>query len=158
EFLLARPEVDRDRVGIRGDDLALLVAARRAGFRALDLSGLQFYRLLEACARTEAYPIEEVNDWLRGHPGEREAVVRTLALFDPLAHAPRVRATTLLSTDAPGTLAGPDWLEPLRDALGGPVEQYALTHEGATDHDWIDAWTAARLGVAPRPRLWRIEA
>ena len=32
EFLLSRPEVDTSRVGIVGDDLALITAARRPGF------------------------------------------------------------------------------------------------------------------------------
>ena len=84
------------------------------------------------------------------------AVARTLAHFDPAAHAGRVTATTLLSVGDPGSIGGPEWLEPLAGALGGRVEQYRLTHEGATDHDWIDAWTAGQLGVAPRPRLWEI--
>lgn len=150
EYLLARPEVDGGRVGIRGDDLAIITAARRPGFAALDASGLLFYRLMEARAGTDEYPIEEVNDFLRAHPDQEGAVARTLALFDPAAHAPRVAAATLLST------GGSDWQGPLRDALGGPATEYALTHEGATDHDWTDAWLAGQLGADAMPRLWRI--
>ena len=158
EFLLSRPEVDASRIGIRGDDMALLTAARRPGFKSAEIAGLTFYRLLDAAARTEAYPVEEINDHLRGFPAQRDAIAATLAFFDPLAHAGRVAATTLLSVGDPGGLGGPEWLEPLGAALGGPVERYAVTHEGATDHDWIDAWTAGQLGVPPRPRLWTIEA
>src|SRR5919199_6202487 len=80
EFLLSRPEVDTSRVGIRGDDMALLTAARRPGFKSAEIAGLMFYRLLDAAARTDNYPVEEINDHLRGNPGEREAVARTLAL------------------------------------------------------------------------------
>lgn len=158
EFLLARPEVAAGRVGIVGDDLAILTAARRPRFAAAHFSGLQFFRLLEACARTDGYPIEEVNDYLRAYPERRAAVARTLALFDPVHHAPRVRATALLSLHDPGTLGGGDWLQPLSAALGGAVQHYPLTHEGATDHDWIDAWLAGQLGVPARPRLWAIAA
>lgn len=158
EFLLSRPEVDTSRVGIRGDDLALLTAARRPGFKSAEIAGLMFYRLMDAAARTDNYPVEEINDHLRGNPGERDAVARTLSHFDPVAHAGRVQATTLLSVGDPGAIGGPEWLEPLAQALGGPVEHYPVTHEGATDHDWIDAWTAGQLGVAPRPRLWEIAA
>ncbi|MDP9370323.1 MAG: hypothetical protein M3Q03_18965, partial [Chloroflexota bacterium] len=56
-----------------------------------------------------------------------------------------------------GALDGPEWLEPLADALGGQTEIYGVTHEGGTDHDWIDAWMARHLGVEPRPRVWRID-
>lgn len=156
EFLAGRPEVDPSRIGVVGDDLALLTAARRPVFAALHLTGTMLYRLDEARRRTDAYPVEEVNDHLRLHPHpEREAAVaRTLAYVDPLHHAPRVIAATLLSEGDPGTLGGPEWLDPLAAALGGPVERYRLTHEGGTDHDAVDAWLAGRLGVGPLPRLW----
>lgn len=156
EFLLARPEVDTARVGIVGDDLALITAARRPQFAAVMASGLLFHRLMDARTRTEAYPIEEVNDYLRMHPDRAGAVGRTLAYLDPIHHAPRVAATTLLTVGDTGALGGPEWLASLAGALGGPVAQYALTHEGATDHDWQDAWIAGQLGATPKPRLWEI--
>ncbi len=155
EFLLAHPAIDPARVGLRGDDLALLVAARRAGFAAADIGALQFYRLLEARARTETYPTEEINDYLRAYPDREGAVAATLAHFDPVALAPQIGTRILLETGDPGGIGGPGWLQPLRDALGGPTEEYRLTHEGATDHDWLDAWLASQLGVPARPRLWQ---
>ena len=157
EFLLSRPEVDNDRVGVRGDDLALLVAARRAGFAAADIGVLQFYRLMEARTRTDAYPTEEINDYLRTYPDQEAAVAATIAHFDPQGHAGQVTAKTLLQVGDPGSIGGPEWLAPLHDALGGEVEEYRLTHEGATDHDWLDGWLSGQLGVTPHPRMWRIE-
>ncbi len=158
EFLLSRPEVDGDHVSIVGDDLALITAARRPQFTAMQASGLLFYRLLEAANRSSAYPVEEINDYLRTYPERREDVARTLAYMDPINHAARVRATTLLITGDAGAINGPEWLEPLTGALGGPIEQYRVTHEGATDHDWQDAWMARQLGKAAKPRLWEVIA
>ena len=157
EFLLSRPEVDGAHVGIIGDDLALITAARRPQFTAAQAGGLLFYRLLEAAGRSSAYPVEELNDYLRTYPEQRENVAHTLAYLDPINHATRVRATTLLLTGDAGAINGPEWLEPLAGALGGSVEQYRVTHEGATDHDWQDAWMARQLGGMPKPRLWTIE-
>ncbi|MEJ7762965.1 MAG: acetylxylan esterase [Thermomicrobiales bacterium] len=154
EVLLGHPSVDRSRVGIMGNDLAIITAARRPGFTALHLTDTLFYRLDETRHRTEAYPVEEINDHLRQWPERAEAVAATLSHFEPRHHGPAVRATTLLPTGDPGTLSGTEWLAPLRDALGGPVEPYAVTHEGGTDHDATDAWMAARLGVEARPRVW----
>ena len=140
EFLLEYPGVDTNRIALEGDDLALLTAARRPRFAAVQASGLMFYRMLEACARTDAYPLEEVNDLLRTSPDRREAVARTLALFDPVYHASSINASTLLtagdSADA--------WLQPLADRLAH-VELYPLTHEGRTDHNWLDRWLAQAL-------------
>jgi cephalosporin-C deacetylase-like acetyl esterase len=156
EFLLGRPEVDPGRVGIVGDDLALLTAARRAQFRAARIDSLMFYRMLEACARSDEYPIEEINDYLRGHHECRSTVAASLAYFDPQFHMPRVTAATLLSVGDPQAVGGPEWLAPLLDALGPRAQQYRLTHEGGTDHDWLDAWLSTQLGAQPKPRLWDI--
>jgi cephalosporin-C deacetylase-like acetyl esterase len=158
EFLLGRPEVDATRVGIVGDDLALLTVARRAQFRAARIDGLMFYRVLDACARSDEYPIEEINDHLRGHPERRAAVAASLAYFDPQYHAPRVTAATLLSLGDPQAVGGPEWLAPLLNALGTHAQQYRLTHEGGADHDWLDAWLAKQLGALPKPRLWETES
>ena len=159
EFLRSLPEVDGDRVGIAGDDLAVATAARRPLFAALHVQTavLLFHRLMEARARTSAYPIEEVNDLLRANPELGAAVARTVAFFDPVHHAPRVTARTLLPVGDQGALDGPEWLQPLAGAFGGEVERYPVTHEGGTDHDWIDAWMARRLGVEARPRVWSTE-
>lgn len=154
EFLRGRPEVDNSRVGIAGDDLALITAARRPGFAAVQAANLMFYRLLDAAVRSDAYPVEEVNDVLRASPGQRPAVARTLAYLDPRHHAPRIAAPTLLSAGDDGAIGGPEWLEPLSRALAGRAEHYRLTFEGGTDHDRLDAWLARRLGVEPAPRLW----
>ncbi|MEN9933796.1 MAG: hypothetical protein RLZZ387_375 [Chloroflexota bacterium] len=153
EFLLARPEMDPARVAVTGGDLALITAARRPQFVAAQVGGLLLYRALEAAARTSAYPTEELNDYARAYPEQREAVARTLAYFDPLHHAPRVTAEVLLQAGDQGAIGGPEWLAPLASALARP-QQYAVTHEGGTDQDWLDAWLAGRLGSEPRPRLW----
>ena len=159
EFLQSLPEVDGDRIGVAGDDLAITTAARRPHFAALHVQTavLLFYRLMEARARTSAYPIEEVNDLLRVHPELESAVAQTVAYVDPIHHAPRVRARTLLPIGDQGATDGLEWLQPLADAFGGEVDTYPVTHEGGTDHDWIDAWMARQLRVEPRPRVWRTD-
>jgi len=154
EFLRAQPEVDTSRIGIVGDDLALLVAARRPSVTAVQAGGLMFYRLTEARVRTEAYPLEEVNEYVRSTPDDADAVAQTLTRFDPRNHAPHVTAQTLLTVGDAGAVGGAEWLAPLADALGGPVTQYPLTHEGQVDHDWADAWMANALGSVPKPRMW----
>ncbi|MCC6176447.1 MAG: acetylxylan esterase [Chloroflexi bacterium] len=148
ELLTARPEVDQTRVAVSGDDLAILTAARRPRFTAALVNGYSLYRLAEARQRTDAYPVEEVNDALRAHPDAAEAVARTLAYFSAEYHAPSVTARTLLAV-GDGALGNADWLAPLTDALGGPVEHYPLTHEGRIDADALDAWLARQLGTEP---------
>lgn len=138
EFLLSRPEIDPSRTAVWGDDLALLVAARKPGFSTLVTGGLMFHRTLELCANTEAYPLEEINEYLRTFPDRREAVATSLSYFDPMFHAPLVTGTTLLSV-------GANQPSDLIAAFGGPVETYQLANLGGTDNDAIDAWIAGRM-------------
>jgi cephalosporin-C deacetylase-like acetyl esterase len=138
--------VDVARVGIQGDDLALLTAARRSGFRAVQVGELLLHGLLESSQHSEAYPAEELNDYFRLRPDDRPAVERTLAYFDPINHAQRIHSTTMFAT-------ANKRLESLRAAVSGPTEEYAVTHHGAVDHDWLDGWLAHQLGSQPRSRF-----
>jgi cephalosporin-C deacetylase-like acetyl esterase len=146
EFLLSRPEVDISRIGVQGDDLALITAARRSGFHAVQIGDLLLHRLVDSSQRSNAYPAEELNDYLRAHPQSRQAVADTLAYFDPIHHAPRVHSTTLVTMSD-------NQLEPLRAAIGGPTEKYVVTHHGSVDHEWVDGWLAQQLGAQPLSRF-----
>jgi hypothetical protein len=75
EFLLGLPSVDRSRVGIVGDDLALITAARRPAFAAVRSGG------------SVTAPAERVPD--------TEAARHTLSFFDADRHAASITAPTL---------------------------------------------------------------
>lgn len=150
EVLVARPEVDRSRVAVVGDDLAVVTAARRPVFTVLRTASSLFYRADEARRQTREYPLQELNDVLRASPELAPAMARTLSLFDPLHHAPDARADALLVEGDDGA-----WTAPLGEALGGNVERYRLAHEGGTDHDRLDALLAGRLGVPAASRFLR---
>jgi cephalosporin-C deacetylase len=153
EFLLGRPEVDPGRAGIRGNDLALLVAARRAGFRAAHIESTFLYRAFEARRLTQEYPLEELNDYLRVAPSAEKVIAGTLGLFDPVHHAPAVTAATVLGVGDGNGLDGRSWLQPLLEALGGVVEPHQLTRRGGDDADWFDAWLAGQLGAEAMSRF-----
>jgi cephalosporin-C deacetylase len=147
EFLQSRPEVDSSRIAISGDDLALITASRRPAFTHAQISGLLFHRLIEHRTKSSAYPVEEVNDFLRGHPDQEQGVADTLSYFDPIHHVGNMKARTLLSIGDDGAIGGPEWLTELSKQIGGPVEEYRVTHRGGTDNDAIDAWLANQLGT-----------
>jgi cephalosporin-C deacetylase len=145
EFMMGLSEVDPARVAVSGDDLAVLTAARRPGFTAVRVSELLFYRALEARLRSSAYPLEELNDHLRGGSSP-EAVGRTLSYFDPVRHAPAVTGRTLVAVDDPA------WSAPLIEAFPA-AGVYQLTHRDGTDNDFLDAWLAELSGVSPMSRF-----
>jgi cephalosporin-C deacetylase len=152
EFLSRRAEVDPQRIALRGNDLGLLTAARRPYFKSALVEAPFLYGAAEARRRSDSYPLEELNDYVRSTPEAEAKMVETLDFFDPLHHAPAVRATTMFATGDNSGLDDEASLEPLMQAVGGPVEQHALTFRGRRDGDWFDAWLARQLDVEPMSR------
>jgi cephalosporin-C deacetylase-like acetyl esterase len=144
EFLFGLSEVDRGRVAVSGDDLAVLTAARRPGFSSVRVTDLLFYRAMEARLKSCLYPLEELNDHLRGGSSavgsSTDGLSTTLSFYDPTRHAPAVAGRTLLSVD------DEDWCGSLISVLPD-AEVYQVTHLDGTDNDFLDAWLAKRSGV-----------
>jgi cephalosporin-C deacetylase-like acetyl esterase len=147
ELLAARPEVDPARLGVTGDDLVLLTAARRPLFAAARVTAPLLHAALQRRHASAVYPWEELSDHLRHHPDDEPLLARTLAVFEPAAHAAGVRARTLLAEGA----GGGAWAPELVAALD--AETYRRTDRDAADTDALDAWLAAQLGVPALTRF-----
>lgn len=153
EFLTQLPEVDPTRVGVVGDDLAMITAARRPFFTAVDVSGALLYGAGEARKASAEYPLEELNDYLRAYPDKEGAVARTLAFFDAERHVPNVRCPVRL--EVPESAGEPSRLAMLAVLVGGEVTRYVPTLEGQTDADAADQWLAKCLGVPAMSKFER---
>lgn len=158
-FLLTRRELDAARVVVLGNDVALITAALSPGVTHVVTAPALFYNTAELAPKTQAYPLEEINDYLRMFPARAEAVRRTLAYYDLRAFAPRVTATTLLMAGAPGPLL--DWqaLRPLVTALQGQVTVYYSEQSSYKDGLYAEQWMAAQCGITDvqsiLPEHWR---
>jgi cephalosporin-C deacetylase len=159
EFLLSRREVDTSRVVVVGNDIALITAALHAGATHVVATPGLFYHAAELAPRTPAYPLEEINDYLRAFPAQATAVRRTLAYYDLEACAPRVRATTLLMAGPAGSLLDEQALAPLVKALPGPVTVHESEQSTYKDGLYTEQWIAAQCGIADVQRIlpehWR---
>ena len=159
EFLLTRREVDAARVVVAGNDLALITAALTAGATHVVATPALFYKTAELAPKTQAYPLEEINDYLRLYPACAEAVRRTLANYDLRGFAPSITATTLLMAGASGTLLDGLALNPLVTALQGHVTVYESQQSLYKDGVYGERWMAAQCGIADvqsiLPERWR---
>ena len=160
QFLLTRHDVDTARAVVVGNDLALVAAALTPGATHVVTTPALFYKTAELAPRTQAYPLEEINDYLRSFPARAASVRRTLAHFDLVDFAPRVTATTLVMAGAPGSLFDEPALETLRLALGGPVTVHASEQSSYKDGLYAERWMAAQCGIADveaiLPEHWRV--
>ncbi|MDQ3829201.1 MAG: acetylxylan esterase [Candidatus Tectomicrobia bacterium] len=159
EFLQTRPELDPSRVVVVGNDLALITAALHAGATYVVTTPALFYRTAELVPKTQAYPLEEINDYLRTFPAKAADVRRTLAYYDLQAFAPRVNATMLLMTGAPGSLLEAPALASLVTALPRPVTVHESEQSSYKDGLYAEQWMAERCGIADVKRIlpehWR---
>lgn len=159
ELLLTRREVDPARVVVVGNDLALVTAALQPGATHVVTTPALFYKTAELAGRTQAYPLEELNDYLRTFPAHAEAARRTLAYYDLRAFAPRVAATTLVMAGAPGTALDAQALKPLIAALPGGAAVHESEHSTYRDGLYAERWTAAQCGITELqtilPEHWR---
>ena len=148
DFLLSRPEVDRRRIAVVGNDLALLAAALRPAVAAVVMAAPLFYAAADLIPTTSAYPWEEINDLVRQRVTRADEIFQTLAYFDPLHLAPRVRAAVYLPHDRPGGLVTAERLAPLVAALPDGATCSELTGYGAIDRRAQERWLAEQLGVS----------
>jgi cephalosporin-C deacetylase len=145
DFLKLRDEVDKARIVVVGGDMALFTAALRPEVRAAVITDPFLVNLWDVAQRTDAYPQEEINDYLRAHPDRGEAVRATLAQLDPAQIADRVRCDVLLSC-APGYFGRAE-AEKLAAKLGGKTEIRERTGKGYVDRKFVEAWIAERTGA-----------
>ena len=157
EFLLTRPELDPSRVVAVGNEMALATAALRDGLSHVVCTPGLFFEAARLATRTDAYPLEEINDYVRLHPEKKDAVHRTLSYFHPRMFAPRVGATTLLLAGAPGTPTDSQALRPLAKAFGGEVTVHESEHSSYKDGLFEKRWISDQLGFDEPvlPEAWR---
>ncbi len=157
DFLRTRPEVDPGKIALVGDDLALLAAALRPEVDALYTTPALFYAASELAPRTNAYPLEELNDYARTFPAQAAAMWETLRYFDPLHFAPKVRAETVVVTGNERDLISPAVAAPLVAAFGRSVTEYVSAHSSYKDGVNQATWLAERYGLGEPvlPPHWR---
>jgi cephalosporin-C deacetylase len=159
QFLLTRREVDPARVAVAGNDVALITAALQPGATHVVTTPALFHDTAALAPRTRAYPLEEVNDYLRAYPDRASAVGRTLGYYDLASFASRLRATTLVLAGPPGAAPDAAALEPLVTALGGRATVHGSEQSSYKDGLYAERWMAAELGVTDvesiLPEAWR---
>ena len=141
DIFTARPEVDSSRLAVAGADVAAITAALRPQTPLMLVSGMTHRAAAERAPMTRAYPLQEINDYLRTNPGDAEEVADTLSWFDPLAFAPRIGARALFT-------CGPDerhYVQPVADVTAGEAEIGLRTGRGFLDHEVEEQWLERML-------------
>ncbi len=146
EYVRSVPEVDSSSIVAIGNDVALQAVALDGIASHLVSTPALFFDTLSLADRTESYPLEEVNDYLRLNPTDREQVAETLSYFDLRSFASSVNASTMVMAGPPGSALGPEALESLASSIPGGADVYASQQSSYKDGLYQEQWVASKLG------------
>ena len=157
EFLLERPELDPSRLVIVGNDLALITGALKSGATQVVCSPALFFDTLKRASKTDAYPLEEINDYLRSRPKRGDAVTESLSYLDLMRFAPSVDVPTLIMADALGGVMDRIALGPLAAALGEGHTLHESENSSYKDGMFTERWIADQHGFDKPilPEAWQ---
>lgn len=135
DFLLSRPEVDPQRIGVQGGSqggaLTLLAAAMCPEVTAAAAQAPYLAGMVDAIELTHSWPYEEINEYLRLYPHQRPAVEATLAYFDCINFADRIRCPIILNIGLNDDVCPPETGYVTFAAIGSTDKQlYAYTGHG----------------------------
>ena len=112
DFLFSRPEVEPTRIGVTGSSqgggLTVTTAAMRHEVRAAAAGAPYLCGYVDAIELTHTYPYEEINDYLRLHPESREKVETTVAYFDGINFADRIRCPIVVNVGLQDNVCPPE--------------------------------------------------
>ena len=112
DYLLTRPEVDPDRIGVAGSSqgggLSVTAAAMRPEVKAASIGAPYLCGYMDAIALTHTYPYQEINDYLRLYPESRVDVERTLAYFDGISFADRITCPAIVNIGLQDNVCPPE--------------------------------------------------
>ena len=157
EYLASRPDVDSARIAAIGNDLAFTTAALSQHVTHLVCTPTLLFDTHDLARRTSAYPLEEINDYLRMHPDREAAVAGTLSRFNLRWLAPRVNAATLLMAGSHGSALDASALQPLVDGIQGAIDVHEAEHSGYRDGRHSEEWLSRQFGMSEPslPPHWR---
>lgn len=135
DYLLARDEVDPDRIGVAGSSqgggLSVTTAAMRPEVKAASIGAPYLCGYMDAIALTRTYPYQEINDYLRLNPGSRADVERALAYFDGISFADRITCPAIVNIGLQDNVCPPETGYALYNAIGSADKQlYAYDGHG----------------------------
>ena len=155
DLLLEQSAVDSRRVALAGagmgGTLAVVGGAFRHQVNALAVDTPIMIGVPDALKLAGAYPLEEINDYLRSEPGQREGVMATIDMYSAVALARRVSCPVLLSLGARdrGQCPPPLGEELARQLSRGELHQYPGGAEGGGYRHAVlrTGWLRQRLGL-----------
>ena len=151
DYLVSCDDVDSQKISLVGGDLALFTAALRDSASVLFYTPSLFYKALHKATATQNYPLEEFNDYLRSFPESIDQISQTLAYFEPMNFASRVKSEVMLMEESEGDA------NDLAVSFARKIERSGSKHSSYKDGMVLAEWLSKKLqtGETLVPMHWR---
>ena len=151
DYLVSCDDVDSQKISLVGGDLALFTAALRDSASVLFYTPSMFYKALHKATATQNYPLEEFNDYLRSFPQSINQISQTLAYFEPMNFASRVKSEVMLMEESEGDA------NDLAVSFAREIERSGSKHSSYKDGVILAEWLSKKLqtGEILVPMHWR---
>ena len=151
DYLVSCDDVDSQKISLVGGDLALFTAALRDSASVLFYTPSLFYKALHKAKATQNYPLEEFNDYLRSFPQSINQISQTLAYFEPMNFASRVKSEVMLMEESEGDANA------LAVSFAREIERSDSKHSSFRDGVVLAEWLSKKLrtGETLVPMHWR---
>ena len=151
DYLVSCDDVDSQKISLVGGDLALFTAALRDSASVLFYTPSLFYKALHKATATQNYPLEEFNDYLRSFPESIDQISQTLAYFEPMNFASRVKSEVMLMEESEGDA------NDLAVSFARDIERSGSKHSSFKDGVVLAEWLSKKLqtGETLVPMHWR---
>ena len=151
DYLVSCDDVDSQKISLVGGDLALFTAALRDSPSVLFYSPSLFYKALHKATATQNYPLEEFNDYLRSFPESIDQISQTLAYFEPMNFASRVKSEVMLMEESEGDA------NDLAVSFAREIERSGSKHSSYKDGVVLAEWLSKKMqtGETLVPMHWR---
>ena len=151
DYLVSCDDVDSQKISLVGGDLALFTAALRDSASVLFYTPSLFYKALHKAKVTQNYPLEEFNDYLRSFPESIDQISQTLAYFEPMNFASRVKSEVMLMEESEGDA------NDLAVSFAREIERSGSKHSSYKDGVVLAEWLSKKLqtGETLVPMHWR---
>ena len=151
DYLVSCDDVDSQKISLVGGDLALFTAAMRDSASVLFYTPSLFYKALHKATATQNYPLEEFNDYLRSFPESIDQISQTLAYFEPMNFASRVKSEVMLMEESEGDA------NDLALSFAREIERSGSQHSSYKDGVVLAEWLSKKMqtGETLVPMHWR---
>ena len=159
DYIMTRPEVDKNRVAAWGNDNAILAAALHDSITHIVSTPAYLFDPIESVSKTDSYPLAEFGDYIRSNPSNSDMARSILEYFNLRWHAQSITANTLIMADHEDGIYSTETLSDLKELILGEITLHGSERSSFKDGLFAENWITSEMfgkEVSPIvPEHWR---